>query len=129
MDWLLSLEPDIVILAIGGNDGLRGIDPRVTQENLAADHGAPAGGGGHGRAGGHGDGAEHGRGVHRRVPCDLPSGELKQYGAILIPFMLEGVAADPALNQPDFIHPTADGYAVVVETIYPYIVEALGQLQ
>ncbi|MEZ4640808.1 MAG: hypothetical protein R2873_29650 [Caldilineaceae bacterium] len=48
-----------------------------------------------------------------------------RHDVILIPFFLEGVGGDPALNQPDFVHPTAAGYEVVVETIYPYVVEAL----
>ena len=44
---------------------------------------------------------------------------------IFIPFLLEGVAGDPKLNQEDFIHPTAEGYTIVVETVYPYVVEAI----
>ena len=47
---------------------------------------------------------------------------------LLIPFFLEGVGGNRQLNQPDFIHPAAEGYAVVVETIYPYVVEAINQL-
>ena len=50
------------------------------------------------------------------------------YGMILVPFFLDGVAADPNLNQADFIHPTAEGYAVVIETLYPYVVEAITSL-
>jgi acyl-CoA thioesterase-1 len=44
---------------------------------------------------------------------------------ILIPFFLEDVAAEPALNQADGIHPTAEGYKIIVETVYPYVVEAI----
>ncbi len=43
----------------------------------------------------------------------------------LIPFFLTGVAANPDLNQADGIHPTAEGYRVVVDHIYPYVVEAI----
>ena len=49
----------------------------------------------------------------------------ENHNAILIPFVLEGVAANPDLNQADFIHPTAEGYAVMVDHIYPYILEAI----
>jgi acyl-CoA thioesterase I len=49
-------------------------------------------------------------------------------GAILMPFFLEGVATNPRLNQPDFIHPTAEGYTVVVENLYPYVVQAIEQV-
>ena len=50
-------------------------------------------------------------------------------GAILMPFFLEGVAADPALNQPDFIHPTAEGYEIVVNNLLPYVEQAIAQAQ
>jgi acyl-CoA thioesterase-1 len=46
-------------------------------------------------------------------------------GAILIPFFLDGVATIPALNQADGIHPNAEGYRVVAETVYSHAVEAL----
>jgi len=49
------------------------------------------------------------------------------YDVTLIPFFLEDVAGDPKLNQDDFIHPTAAGYTIVVETIYPYVLEVLAQ--
>lgn len=128
LDWLLKLAPDIVILATGGNDGLRGIDPAVTQENLAAITERLQ--------------AEDivvvlagmemvqnmGEAYNAEFRAAYPAVS-EQYGTILIPFMLEGVAADPALNQSDFIHPTAEGYAVVIETIYDYVTEALAQVR
>jgi acyl-CoA thioesterase-1 len=43
----------------------------------------------------------------------------------LIPFFLTGVAANPDLNQTDGIHPTAEGYRVVVDHIYPHVVKAI----
>jgi acyl-CoA thioesterase-1 len=49
----------------------------------------------------------------------------QETGARLIPFFLQGVAGEPALNQPDGIHPTADGYAVIAETVYPYVTAAI----
>jgi acyl-CoA thioesterase-1 len=48
---------------------------------------------------------------------------------ILIPFFLEGVAGVPKMNQSDGIHPTADGYARVVEHILPYVTEAIARHQ
>jgi acyl-CoA thioesterase-1 len=127
IDWLLQQQPDIVILAIGGNDGLRGIDPALTEQNIEE--------------------------IVRRSQASgavvvLPGMEMvrnlgSEYtdqfraiypavaartGAILMPFFLEGVAADPALNQPDFIHPTAEGYAVVVEQIMPYVEQAITEV-
>ena len=127
IDWLLQQQPDIVILAIGGNDGLRGIDPALTEQNIEE--------------------------IVRRSQASgavvvLPGMEMvrnlgSEYtdqfraiypavaartGAILMPFFLEGVAADPVLNQPDFIHPTAEGYAVVVELLLPYVEQAITEV-
>ena len=47
----------------------------------------------------------------------------------LIPFFLEGVAGEVKLNQPDGIHPTAQGYKIIVDHIYPYVLEAVLKLQ
>jgi acyl-CoA thioesterase-1 len=43
----------------------------------------------------------------------------------LVPFFLTGVAANPKVNQADGIHPTAEGYRVVVDHIFPYLIEAI----
>ena len=45
--------------------------------------------------------------------------------AVFIPFFLNGVAGDPSLNLPDGIHPTVDGYAKVVDHIFPYVRRAV----
>jgi len=49
----------------------------------------------------------------------------KKHGLILIPFFLQGVAGDPALNQDDGIHPGTAGYRIITDMIYPYVVQAL----
>ncbi len=123
--WVIdSLRPDIVILATGGNDSLRAIDPTVTEENLRVlvetlqaanvtvilagmqtiENMGP-------------DYTAAFRAIYPKVA--------EEYGLLFIPFLLEGVAGDPQLNQEDFIHPTAQGYTIVVETVYPYVVEAI----
>jgi acyl-CoA thioesterase-1 len=118
------LEPDIIILETGANDGLRGVDPAVTEENLTRIITRIKGE----------DrtvvlagmeivvnmGSEYTTafsGIYPRVA--------EQQGVILIPFFLKNVAAEPQLNQPDGVHPTAEGYKVVTETVYPYVVEAI----
>ena len=118
--WALSSEPDFVIVELGGNDGLRGLDPAETRANLRA---------------------ILARLKERKIPVLLagmkaprnlgPEYEAafngawpelaKRYGAVLYPFFLDGVALDPALNQPDLIHPNAAGVAVIVERILPYV--------
>jgi acyl-CoA thioesterase-1 len=48
-----------------------------------------------------------------------------QHRVLFIPFFLEGVAGRADLNQADKLHPTADGYARVVETVYPFVIAAI----
>ena len=50
----------------------------------------------------------------------------KKYNVAFYPFFLDGVAANPALNQADGIHPNAKGEQIVVDRITPYVVRALG---
>jgi acyl-CoA thioesterase-1 len=127
IDWVLNLQPDIVILATGGNDGLRGIDPSVTAENVDQLVGRIESSGAVVILAGmemvQNMGAEYTSAFRALYPAIA-----ERYDLILIPFFLEGVGGNRDLNQPDFIHPTAEGYTVVVETIYPYVVEALAQV-
>jgi acyl-CoA thioesterase-1 len=124
VNWVLNLKPDIVILETGGNDGLRAIDPELTESNLNAiiDHIQD-------------DGAEvvlAGMQTIQNLGQEYTDAYQEIYpavaaeqGVILIPFFLEDVAAEPDLNQEDGIHPTAEGYEIVVETVYPYVLEAI----
>ncbi|WP_135469555.1 arylesterase [Crenalkalicoccus roseus] len=124
LDWALADRPQAAIVTLGGNDGLRGLDPAQTHANLAAildrlaARGIPvllAG-----MLAPPNLGAEYGRefaGVYRRLAEERPE-------VLLYPFFLEGVAADPALNQADGIHPNAQGVEEIVRRILP-AVEAL----
>ena len=47
-------------------------------------------------------------------------------GSLLVPFLLEGVAADPGLNLPDGIHPNAEGHRRIARTLLPFLTDALG---
>jgi acyl-CoA thioesterase-1 len=122
--WILRLEPDIVVLETGGNDGLRGIPPRVLRENLDAMLGALEEAGVVVVLAGmrmvENLGADYTR-EFARVYADLA----KKHGVTFIPFLLKGVAGDPDLNQADGIHPNAAGHRVVTETVHPYAVEAI----
>jgi acyl-CoA thioesterase-1 len=53
----------------------------------------------------------------------------QKHKAILIPFFLEGVAANPALNQSDGLHPTAEGYRVITDLVYPRILDAIARVR
>lgn len=118
LDWTLSDRPDAVLLALGANDGLRGLSPAETKANLRQ---------------------IIERLQSRQVPILLAgmfaprnlgpdyAAEFdpiyvmlaEEYGLVLTPFLLDGVALVPELNQPDGIHPNADGVSQVVDNLMP----------
>jgi acyl-CoA thioesterase-1 len=122
LDWFLEDQPEIFILELGGNDGLRGIAITETKSNLLA--------------------------MVDKVRAKFPETKIilagmqippnmgqeysnefkeiypavaKEKNVILIPFLLENVGGIPELNLPDGIHPTEEGHKIVLETIWPYI--------
>ncbi|WP_233256688.1 arylesterase [Opitutus sp. ER46] len=119
VDWILRQPCQVFVLALGANDGLRGVDPAVTQANLT----------------------QILQRVRARNPTarvivagmEMPPGMGQAYidryraifpavardaDAVLLPFLLEGVAGHPDLNQADGIHPTAAGHRLVAETVW-----------
>ncbi len=120
LKWLLKGQPDVVVIALGANDGLRGIPPKETRKNLSA-------------------AIEEARKAGAKVllaGMELPPNygtqfadefkrlypELaKKYDIPLVPFLLEGVGGEISLNLPDQIHPNADGHKRIAETVYPYL--------
>jgi acyl-CoA thioesterase-1 len=121
--WVLKLKPDIVILETGANDGLRGIDPQVTKKNIAEtvrilkENRVTV------ILAGMRMVTSMGR-DYTAAFADIYPAVAKKHDLILIPFFLQGVAGDPALNQGDGIHPVAEGYRIITDTIYPYVVQA-----
>lgn len=119
VDWILRQPVGIFVLALGGNDGLRGVDPAVSEANLAQ--------------------------IASRVRAKYPEARLviagmqmppamgedyarrfaamyqnvaRKYDAAFVPFLLEGVAANPDLNLPDGIHPNAAGHRILAENVW-----------
>ena len=128
VDWVLRQKPDIVILATGGNDGLRGVETSVTEKNIDQIVQKTQGSGAVVVLAG----MEMVQNMGTQYTSDFRAiyPEIaKQHNLILMPFFLEGVAAHPELNQADTIHPTAEGYKIVVDHLYPYVVQAIGQVQ
>lgn len=128
VNWVIKLKPQIVLLATGGNDSLRGIDTQITQANLdklvktfKAENIVVVLAG---MQTVQNMGPEYTSAFQAIYPAVAAENDL-----ILIPFFLEGVGGKPELNQADSIHPTAEGYTVVVETIYPYVIEAIKKRQ
>jgi acyl-CoA thioesterase-1 len=126
LDWALADDPDAVILELGANDGLRGLDPAATRANLDAMLT---------RLGQAGKavllagmlappnlGPEYGAEFNRIYP-ELAAA----HGVTLYPFFLDGVAAEPSLNQDDGIHPNADGVRIIVERLMPRLRELITQ--
>ena len=127
LDWAMGEgDPRVLIVALGGNDGLRGLPPEQLEENL---------------------GAIIQRGQARGLSVILAGMEAppnfgadytarfrqvyptlaKRYDVRLIPFLLDGVAGDPSLNQGDGIHPNVRGAERVADLVWKTLEPALAQ--
>jgi acyl-CoA thioesterase-1 len=119
IDWLLKQKVDVLVIELGGNDGLRGIAPSETKKNLQgiidkareknpdmvivlAGMQAPP---------------NMGKDYTEKFRAIFPA-LAKKNSIALIPFLLEGVAGNPRLNLPDGIHPTAEGHRIIAETVW-----------
>jgi acyl-CoA thioesterase-1 len=125
LDWSLADKPDVVVVELGANDALRGIDPAAVRDNLdkimrkieasgakllLVGMRAPPNWG------------EEYQNAFDRIYPDLA----REYGVPLYPFFLEGVAMNPELNQPDGLHPNEQGVAVMVDRIAPFVTRLVG---
>lgn len=126
LDWSLADHPDVVLLELGANDALRGIDPTLTRSNLdtmlarlTAAHlkvlliGMKAPG-------------NWGTDYQKSFDAIYPA-LAKKYGVPLYPFFLDGVALDETLNQADGLHPNQAGVEVIVARMTPVIEGLLGK--
>lgn len=126
VSWVLASKPDLVILELGGNDGLRGL--RLDQTKLNLDHIIQQ----LQQAGvrvvlaGMKLPPNYGKEYTAGFEAIYPS-LAKRYQLPLIPFFLEGVAATATLNQADGIHPTKEGYHIIVEQVLKTLVPLLDQ--
>jgi acyl-CoA thioesterase I len=127
LSWVLAslkAKPDLVILALGANDALRGIDPKATRTNVNAmaaelrKRGIPV--------------LIAGMLAPRNMGSDYARAfdpifrdAAKAHGASLYPFFLDGVATNPKLNLSDGIHPNKQGVAVIVQRMLPAVRRAL----
>ena len=124
--WAIRQKADVLILALGANDGLRGVPPAQTAANLAAiirkarelSPGISIILAGMQMPGGMGrEFVEQYRAIFPRVAEDN--------GAALVPYRLEGVGGIPAMNQPDYIHPNAEGQQRIATTVWPVLEKVL----
>jgi acyl-CoA thioesterase-1 len=126
VDWVLKSRPQIVILELGANDGLRGLDLDRMRSNLEyiiqrlqAAHVTVV-------LAGMKIPSNYGEDYTRRFESIFPD-LARQYSLILIPFFLEGVAAQPNLNLADGIHPTGAGYKMISQRLLPILEPLLGK--
>jgi acyl-CoA thioesterase-1 len=125
LDWTLAGKPDLVILELGANDALRGIDPKTVRANLDAMIGKIQASGAKLLLAGMLAPTNWGEAYRKsfdRIYPDLA----RAHGVALYPFFLDGVAMNPDLNQADGEHPNTRGVAVIVDRIVPYVVRLLG---
>lgn len=127
IDWLLRAKPRVVLIALGANDGLRGLPASELEANLrgiiAKVRAAQA--------------------VPMLIGMRLPRNLGPEYGAAfeavyprlaaelqlpLLPFLLNGVAMDPRLNQADLVHPNAEGQRVVADHVAAWLKPLLAAL-
>ena len=127
VDWSLGDKPNIVILCLGANDMLRGLDPSLTKNNLdliinkfinnnalviLAGMQSP----------------ESMGPKYKSEFDEIYPGLSKQYNLIFMPFLLEGIALEKDLLQADYQHPNAEGIKVMAKNLSPYIFQAIAKL-
>jgi len=126
IDWLLRQHPDVIVVGLGGNDGLRGLPLESVEKNLREILRRSRAAGAHvlllGMKIPPNYGPEYTGGFEAIYPRLA-----KEMGVPLVPFLLEGVGGIARLNQDDGIHPTAEGQEKVADTVTPYLAGMLAQ--
>jgi acyl-CoA thioesterase-1 len=122
MDWLLKNKIDILVIELGGNDGLRGLPVEVTKKNLQAimDRTKERYPGAKIILAGMKVPPNMGRDYARsfeKIFVDLAA----KNKAALVPFVLDGVGGVRALNLPDGIHPTAKGHEIIAKNVWKFL--------
>ena len=117
VDWVLRARPAVVVVALGANDGLRGLPVTAMRDNLAAIVTRLRAGGARVLLAGMRLPPNYGAAYTREFAGAFPS-VAHRASVPLLPFLLEGVAGVPALNQADGIHPNAAGQRVVADNVW-----------
>lgn len=124
LDWLLRQKPAILVVGLGGNDGLRGVDLEQTESNLREIVRRAKGAGTRVLLLGMRIPPNYGPDYTGRFEAMYPR-IAKELDVPLVPFLLEGVGGIADLNQEDAIHPTAKGQEIVADNVEPYLREML----
>ncbi|RTR07160.1 arylesterase [Halomonas nitroreducens] len=118
--------PEIVLLELGGNDGLRGLPPAQMRANLAAMIEASRAAGAEVLLLGIDIPPNYGP-AYREAFTGVYRGLADRYGVPLVPFLLQGVALEQELMQADGIHPTAEAQPVMLDNVWPALAPLLRQ--
>jgi len=120
IDWALQHKPEIVIIELGANDGLRGLSISEMRKNLSRIIEACQKKGAKVVLAGMeitpNLGVEYSKNFRESFILLA-----KQYKVTLIPFFLENVAARPELTQPDGVHPLGNGYTIITQTVFQHL--------
>ncbi len=120
VEWVLRSRPAIVIVALGANDGLRHQSVAAMRDNLVAIVRRLRAADATVLLAGMRVPPNYGDEYARAFSAVFPD-VARATGASLAPFLLDGVAGDPRLNQPDGIHPTAEGHRLIAARLWPYL--------
>jgi acyl-CoA thioesterase-1 len=129
IQWALADRPQAAIVALGGNDGLRGLTPAQMQANLTAILDALKARGIPTLLAGMIAPPNLGRDYGRDFTAVFETLRDQRPDLVFYPFLLDGVAGDPALNQPDRIHPTAQGADIIARRMLPFIETLLDRVR
>jgi acyl-CoA thioesterase-1 len=127
IDWALADKPQIMILALGANDMLRGLDPSTPRANLEGIIAKADATGVETILAGMLAPPNLGTTYKSAFDAIYP-GLAKAHNLILMPFLLQDVAQNSDLNQADGLHPNGKGVAVMVRNLLPYVTEAMDRL-
>lgn len=120
VDWVLRAKPETVIVALGANDGLRGQSAKAMRDNLTAIVERLRAAGARVLLAGMRMPPNYGDEFTRAFAAVFPD-VARATGSALMPFLLDGIAENPTLNQPDGIHPTAAGHRLIAEHLWPFL--------
>lgn len=121
--WALATKPDAVLVALGANDGLRGVPVADTGANLRTLVKRIRDAGARPLLAGMQLPTNYGESYRTDFAALFPT-IAADHGIALMPFLLDGVAAVPALNLADAVHPNADGHRRIATTVYEFLVQA-----
>ncbi|MBI3447025.1 MAG: arylesterase [Magnetospirillum sp.] len=120
LDWALAARPDLAIVELGANDGLRGLDPALTRANLSAILNRLKADGVGILLTGMRAPPNYGKVFEAEFQAVFPA-LAAEHGVLFYPFFLDGVAGDSRYNQSDGLHPNAKGVDIIVERILPMV--------